>query len=88
MSGYLADPPDTFRMGITYKIFQSSGATTDGSMQVDIPAGTSPYAVYAEVLQNLVAAVAQLGETVSKHDVFCYVPTPFSVLIPDTPSFT
>jgi hypothetical protein len=91
MGGYQTEPPDTFEMTVNYVVYRSNnGSPTldNGSVNIHIPIGTSPYAVYSQIYQHIYDFTVQLGEPATKNDIFGYVPTPFSVLLPDLPSFT
>jgi hypothetical protein len=89
IQGYQVDPPNSFLVDIVFTIYTSDPiAVQNGSTSVTVPIGTSPYAVYGEVYQKIVDITTQYQlETPTKNDIFGYIPTPFSILLPDLPAF-
>ena len=90
LQGYQQDT-GMFRMVITYDIYgDDNGPTHDnGSFIMDVPPGSNPYQVYSTVYQNIVDRTGnvQFPTVLTKNDVFGYIPTPFTVLLPDLPTF-
>lgn len=88
-ANYHGNPADRFEMIVPYRISISSGGPDggpfgdEGQFQVSFPLDTSPAQVYAICYQKVLDLCVERGyETPAKTDIYTWLPTDFSVLIP------
>jgi len=88
---YRGNPADTFEMEINYAICLSTGLgpdsdphTEEGSMLLQFPVSSSPNEVYARAWDEIITICTTNGwEVPTKADVYCWLPTTFSQLLPE-----
>jgi hypothetical protein len=80
-----------FNFSIPFQVYQDQGIPYIASeVLLSVPSGTTPYAVYALAYQMILDKCISEGVTQvpTKNDIFCYVPTTMSVILPDMPTFS
>ena len=87
-NGYVGAPADHFTIEMSLQMFNSDGPQAESdSLALDIPLSATPPQVYGLAYAAVCGKVAGLlWPTPTKEDVFGFLPTPISVVLPDLPS--